>query len=307
VARRRTAPELEAAAAAREPAPRGPVPPADEPLAMLRRRGLDPRPSRPDLPFDPSAPAALLAAVAERLGHYAFRLFLRGAILRPGGFTPREATRYVDSGKARELAETCVALGLAEPLPRGRYRLVRRARSFGGTLEWWLARELRQRLGLEVATGVRTGAAGVGGDLDVVAAGEGKLVYVEAKSSPPKHVSAGEIRAFLRRVRAARPDVALFVVDTALRLSDKLLPMFADALVREGVAPSRPRRVVRETWALGPHLFLVNAREDLVDNVCRAIADGIRALGPEILPPEGAQASWPRSRSADASNRDTSP
>jgi hypothetical protein len=306
VARRRTAPELEAAAAAREPARRASIAPGDEPLAMLRRRGLDPRPSRPDLPFDPSAPPALLASVAERLGHYAFRLFLRGAILRPDGFAPHEATRYVAAAKARELAEACVALGLAASLPRGRYRLVRRARSFGGTLEWWLARELRQRLGLEVATGVRTGAPGVGGDLDVVAAGEGKLVYLEAKSSPPKHVSLGEVRAFLRRVRAARPDVALFVVDTALRLSDKLLPMFADALAREGVAIERPRRVVRETWALGPHLFVVNAREDLAENVCRAIADGIRALGPEILPAEG-QESWPRSRSADDSKRETSP
>jgi hypothetical protein len=310
VARRATAHELEAAAAAREAAPHAAAPPRDEPLAMLRRRGLDPRPARPDLPFDPSAPPALLAAIAERLGHYAFRLFLRGAILRPRGFAPREATRYVDARKARELAETCVTLGLAAPLARGRYRLIRRARSFGGTLEWWLARELRQRLAFEVATGVRTGAPGVGGDLDVVAAGEGKLVYVEAKSSPPKHVSAAEVRAFLRRVRAARPDVALFVVDTALRLSDKLLPMFADALAREGVATPPPRRVVRETWALGAHLFLVNAREDLVDNVCRAIADGIRALGPEVLPADAArrdQASWRMSRSADDSNRETSP
>lgn len=250
---------------------------------MLRRRGLDPRPSRPDLPFDPSAPPALAAAIAERLGHYAFRLFLRGAILRPRGFVPAQATRYVSAPQARALAEVCVGLGLAVPLPRGRYRLVRPARSFGGVLEWWLARELSQRLGLEVATGVRTGARGVGGDLDVVAAGEGKLVYVEAKSSPPKHLGAAEVRAFLRRVEAVRPDLALFVVDTALRLSDKVVPMFVEALRRAGATPPEPRRVVRETWALGPHLYLVNAREDLVDNVCRAVAEGFRALGPEIV------------------------
>jgi hypothetical protein len=250
---------------------------------MLRRRGLDPRPSPPDLPFDPSAPPALADAIAERLRHYAFRLFLRGAILRPGGFSPREASRYLAAAQARELAEACVALGLAAPIARGRFRLVRPARSFGGTLEWWLARELHGRLGFLVATGVRTGAPGVGGDLDVVAAAEGKLVYLEAKSSPPKHVTAGEIRAFLRRVGAARPDLALFVVDTALRLSDKILPMFADALARAGAPSPAPRRLLRETWALGPHLYLVNAREDLFDNVRRAIAEGIRALGPGIV------------------------
>ncbi len=277
MARRRTARELEIAAAAR-PA-RASTAEADrsEPLLALRRRGLDPRPSPPDLPFDPGAPGA--AAIEVRLSHYAFRLFLRGAILRPTGFTPPQATRYLPAAKARAMAEDCVALGLAERLPRGRYRLVRRARSFGGTLEWWLARELERRLGLAVASGVRSGAAGVGGDLDVVATGDGKLVYVEAKSSPPKHVTPVEVGAFLRRTRAVRPDVALFVVDTALRLSDRIVPMLVGALARGGGA-AEPRRIFRETWALTPHLYAVNAREDLVENVCRAVTEGLRALAP---------------------------
>ncbi|MBI5542771.1 MAG: hypothetical protein HY901_02705 [Deltaproteobacteria bacterium] len=41
---------------------------------------------------------------------------------------------------------------MVEKLPRGRYRLLRPARSFGGTLEWYVARELKRRLGFEVAT-----------------------------------------------------------------------------------------------------------------------------------------------------------
>ena len=281
MARRRTAAELEGRAAERHARP-GAVaapPPRSEALAMLRRRGLDPRPSRPDLPLPPGFPAERVEAFRSRLGHYAFRLFLRGAILRPRGFAPGQATRYVGADPARAMAESLVALGLAERLSRGRYRLVRAPRSFGGTLEWWLAEELRVRLGLDVGFGIRSGAAGVGGDLDVVAAGEGKLLYLEAKSSPPKHVAPAEVRAFLARVRAVRPDVALFVVDTALRLSDKILPMFEAALAAGGASP-RPRRVVRETWALTPHVYLVNAREDLVDNVCRAIAEGLRALAP---------------------------
>jgi hypothetical protein len=278
VARRRTAFELEArAAGGQPPAGGGAAAPRSEPLDMLRRRGLAPRPSPPDLPFPSDHPAAAVAALRARLRHYAFRLFLRGAILRGAGFTPGQTTRYVDAAKARAMAEELVRLGMAEPLARGRYRLTHPPRTFGGTLEWWLAEELRDRLALEVAFGVRSGAAGVGGDLDVVAAGEGKLVYVEAKSSPPKHVTTPEIAAFLRRVRAVRPDLALFVVDTALRLSDRILPMFAATL---GASTGPPRRVVRETWALTPHLYAVNAREDLVENVCRAIAEGLRALAP---------------------------
>jgi len=168
----------------------------------------------------------------------------------------------------------------AERQPRGRYRLLTRARSFGGTLEWWVARELSTRLGFEVATGVRSGARGIGGDLDVVASFEGKLLHLELKSGPPKHLTDAEVGAFLRRVRALRPDLALFVMDTALRLSDKVLPMFEKALRREDGGPFSPRRLVRDTWALTPHLYLVNAKENLIDNVRRAIAEGLRAMAP---------------------------
>jgi hypothetical protein len=247
---------------------------------MLVRRGLDPRLARPDLPFDPGLPEESLAAIATRLGHYAFRLFLRGAILAPADFLPSEASRYLDAEGARALAEDCVALGLAARQPLGRYRLLTRARSFGGTLEWWVARELSTRLGLEVATGVRSGARGIGGDLDVVAAFEGKLLYVELKSGPPKHLTDAEVGAFLQRLRALRPDLALFAIDTALRLSDKVLPMFEKVLRRQGAGPFAPQRLVRDTWALTPHLYLASAKENLIENARRAIAEGIRALAP---------------------------
>lgn len=106
----------------------------------------------------------------------------------------------------------------------------------------------------------------------MVAAAEGKLLYLEAKSGPPKHLTCAEVGAFLRRVRTARPDLTLFVMDTALRLSDKVLPMFADGLARDGAAPAPPRRLVRETWALTPHLYLVkllwNIRYINIDTLC---------------------------------------
>jgi len=275
-----SAKQLEVAAAALRPPRAAARVPASTPLAMLVRRGLDPRPARPDLPFEPKCPPEQQEEIAALLRHYAFRLFLRGAILHRTGFSPAEATQYVPAPKARIMAEALVRVGLATRLPRGRYRLLHPARSFGGTLEWWLARELTERFGCEAASGIRSGAPGIGGDLDVVAACEGKLIYVEAKSSPPKHVTLEEIGAFLLRVRALRPDVTLFVVDTALRLSDKILPLFAEALARDGAAPREPRRLFRETWALTPHLFLVNAKEELMENVGRALGEGLRALGP---------------------------
>lgn len=241
---------------------------------MLVRRGLRPSLTQPDVPFPPDLAGEIADRLADRLGHYAFRLFLRGAIQRADGFTPEDATTYVRPALARTFADALVALGLASPTGRERYRLLRPADSFGGTLEWYVGRELARWLGFEVVTGVKFRARGVGGDLDVVAAAEGKLVYLEVKSSPPKHLSDGEITAFFDRVRLVGPDFTLFVVDTALRLSDKVVPMLAAERARRGDSPA-PRRLERELWLVGPGLYAVNSRPDLMMNIGRAVADGL--------------------------------
>jgi hypothetical protein len=244
---------------------------------MLVRRGFEPHPLLQDLPFPPDLAEAQAAQLAERLSHYAFRLFLRGLILAHTPLRPEEATAYLKPPQAEAYASQLLDLGLASRDEEGRLKLLHPANSFGGTLEWYVARELRERLGFEVAMGLEFRAPGLGGDLDVVAAAEGKLLYLELKSSPPKHLAPNEVEAFLERVRRLRPDLALFVMDTSLRLGDKVLPMFRDAL---GPDAPEPRRLLREVWALGPHLYLTNARQDLMLNVAAAVAEGLRALAP---------------------------
>jgi hypothetical protein len=247
---------------------------------MLRRRGFRPKPWPPDLPFPPGLDESARERFARHLDHYAFRLFLRGAIQRASGFRPAEATRYVEGARARAMAEALRALGLAERTRGTRYRLLYPPRSFGGTLEWYLARELSSRLGFDTAAGLRFGASGVGGDLDVVAAAEGRLLYVEAKSSPPRQISEEEVRAFIGRLEALRPDLALFVVDTALRLGDKVVPLLADEMARRSGRTAAPRRVVREVWAVTPRLLAVGAKGHLGANLAAAVACGLRALTP---------------------------
>lgn len=39
-------------------------------------------------------------------------------------------------------------------------------------------------------------------------------------------------------------------------------------------------RLVRDAWRVAPQVYLVNARQDLVENIRVAIADGLLALGP---------------------------
>ena len=250
---------------------------------MLRRRGFDVKPSRPDLPFPANFPCEQAGRLARHLDHYAFRLFLRGAMQRPEGFRPAETTRYVGAGEARGMAADLCALGLAESAGRGRYRLRHPTRSFGGTLEWYVARELRERLGFDTAAGIRFGAPGVGGDLDVVATAEARLVLLELKSSPPRQLDEVEVAAFFDRVSALRPDLALFVVDTSLRMGDKVVPMLVADLERRSGRRGQAHRLGRELWTLRPRLYVVGAKGNLMGNVVRALATGLRSLTPDPI------------------------
>jgi hypothetical protein len=254
--------------------------PSGEAIAMLARRGLRPQKTVRDVPFPLPPDDQLADRLSEWLGHYAFRLFLRGAIQKPTGFLPADTTRYLTRAQSMGYAEVLVGLGLADRLPHGRYKMKWTARSFGGTLEWYVGRELERRYGFDVATGVKLHVRGVGGDLDVVAAAEGKLVYVELKSSPPKNLAAGEMTAFCDRLALLRPDVSLFVVDTALRLSDKVLPMLIAEFRRRGCGDSRPKRIAAQLWAVTPHVYAVNGSRDLMANIGKAIAAGLLALSP---------------------------
>ena len=250
---------------------------------MLGRRGLHPSKSRLDLPFSENLDESKATHLSRLLDHYAFRLFLRGAILHPEGFAPEEATKYLKPAQAIAYADSVVELGLAERTSELSYRLLGSAKNFGGVLERYVARELSRKFGFDVATAVKFHARGVGGDLDVVATAEGKLAYLELKSSPPKNLAVGDVVAFFDRMSMLRPDETLFVVDTALRLSDKVLPMLVTELERRrGGTTVTPRRIVRELWALTPRLYAVNAKVDLMANIGRALSEGLLALSPTL-------------------------
>lgn len=276
--------ELEVKAAADAPArnalnsaPRG------EAMAMLVRRGLQPGGSSEELSFLHGMDNQSEDKLAEWLGHYAFRLFLRGAIQKADGFLPASTTRYLTRDQSRDYAEALVDLGLAEKISRSRYRLKEAASSFGEVLEWYVGRELERRFGFSVATGIKLHIRGGGGDLDVVAAAEGKLVYLELKSSPPKNLAVNEISAFCDRLNLLHPDVSLFAVDTALRLSDKVMPMLVEEFGHRGYGIMKPKRIAAQLWALTPHVYAVNGRRDLMANIGKAIAAGLHALSPPIL------------------------
>lgn len=284
--KKRSARELELDAVSdKSPGPEAKEAPAGEAVAMLVRRGFRPESAKTDLSF----PEGINDASADRFtgwfGHYGFRLFLRGAIRKQEGFLPLETTRYLTREQSGKYAEVLVELGMAEKARTGRYRLKHSVASFGAVLEWYVARELKRRFGFDVATGVRLHVRGAGGDLDVVAAAEGKLFYLELKSSPPRNLEANTAAAFWDRVLLLRPDLSLFVVDTALRLSDKILPMLVDAFPEQESGRIHPKKIGSRLWALTPNIYAVNGHRDLMANIGKAIAEGLRAVSPGIVQP----------------------
>jgi hypothetical protein len=281
--KRLNARELEIRAAGLRSQDRKLVSTGNEAIAMLVRRGLQPGGSAGENLFLRQLDSKRADKFSQWLDHYAFRLFLRGAIQNWQGFQPGETTRYLTRDQSCTYARALVDLGLAEPAPRGRYRLKWAAGSFGRILEWYVGRELVRRFGFDVATGVKLHVRGGGGDLDIVAAAEGKLIYLELKSSPPKNLSMNEASAFWGRLALLRPDLAIFVVDTALRLSDKVLPMLADAFKQCECGILDPKRIGAQLWALTPRIYAVNGSRDLMANIGKAIAAGLLSLSPAVF------------------------
>ena len=97
---------------------------------------------------------------------------------------------------------------------------------------------------------------------------------------------AGRIKLagkLLDRVDTLRPDVALFLVDTQLRMRDKLVPMFAAEAVRRGLG-WEVRRLEREIWRVGPEIYLLNSDPDIVRNLGACLAAHFRGRGIAVRP-----------------------
>jgi hypothetical protein len=110
--------------------------------------------------------------------------------------------------------------------------------------------------------GVRLGGAQAGGDYDCIVSLESQLVYVEVKSSPPKNVEEAEVAAFVKRVEALNPSMAIFLEDTKLRMKDKIVPFF-EAMVKG----RRVERLHNELFGIEEKLFIINSAPDIVGNL----------------------------------------
>lgn len=208
----------------------------------------------------------------QALHKYSFRLFLRDVIKHQERFTLEQVTRYTTTRVIRTYLTYLSDVGLIREGAVG-YSLVHKPiTSFGTTLEWYVAEFLRQEFGAEVLWGVKFRRPKVGGDYDVLARLDNTLLYAEVKSSPPKQVVDSEIAAFLDRVDDLAPEAALFLMDTELRMKDKVVPLFEQELAKRMDKPWPVVRIERELFHIQDRIFIINAKESIGRNIEKVVA-----------------------------------
>lgn len=237
----------------------------NEVYRMLRRRGFEVILSNPTqyLLFPPGLDEAFEDELYLMLRKYSFRIFAREVIKRKRSFRAGELLKYSTLEWVEKYLSFLFNLGVIERSGEGEFRLKSEAVfSFGDTLEWFVAKVFEKEFSSPALWGVRLAGASAGGDYDVVASVEGRLVYVELKSSPPKNIEEADVAAFMNRVLALKPSLAIFMEDTRLRMKDKIIPFFDTVLGEREL-----RRLEGETFSAGGRLFVTNSAPSLVANL----------------------------------------
>jgi len=204
------------------------------------------------------------------LHRYSFRLFLRDVIKNQKFFRAENVARYASADVTADYLRYLLSLGIIAETGGGFQLVGRRVRSFGETLEWYVAELLKREFSFESMWGVKFKRPRIGGDYDVLGKFNGSILYIEVKSSPPRQVYPGEISAFLDRVSDLLPEAAVFFMDTELRMKDKIVPLFEDELKQYAVPPE-VKRMEKELFKIENRIFIINAKDNVVSNIERVL------------------------------------
>jgi hypothetical protein len=207
----------------------------------------------------------------EMMKKYSFRLVLRDMIKHQDRFRIQDLTHYCSQKVAQGYCNLLCEMGAIIREGRERYRTcLSPLYSFGPTLEWFIAEMFKREFASPALYGVIVKETPSGGDYDVIASWNQRLVYVEVKSSPPKGVELSEVRTFFARIEDLLPEVAILFNDTQLRMKDKLVVMFEEELERRYGHESKTlysvERLIEELFHVQHRIFIVNSKKDVVEN-----------------------------------------
>jgi hypothetical protein len=182
-----------------------------------------------------------------------------------------DLTHYCSLEVAREYCNVLGEMGAIVKEGRGKYRTrLSPIYSFGPTLEWFIAEVFKREFASPSIYGVKLKKTSSGGDYDVIAAWNQRLVYVEVKSSPPKGIETNEISTFFSRLEDVLPDVAFLFNDTQLRMKDKLVVMFEGELEKRHGKKAKAlypvERLIDELFHVQNRIFIVNSKKDIAEN-----------------------------------------
>ena len=207
----------------------------------------------------------------EMMKKYSFRLVLRDMIKHQDRFRIQDLTHYCSPRVAQAYCELLGKMGTIIKNGAGRYQTrVSPLYSFGPTLEWFIAEMFKREFASPAIYGVSVKKTLSGGDYDVIACWNRRLVYVEVKSSPPKGVESSEVKTFFSRIDDLLPEVTILFNDTQLRMKDKLVVMFEEELERRYGEESKMHypveRMMEELFHVQHRIFIVNSKKDVVEN-----------------------------------------
>jgi len=207
----------------------------------------------------------------EMMKRYSFRLVLRDMIKNQDRFGIQDLTHYCSSKVAQGYCDVLCEMGAIAKSGRSGYRTrVSPLYSFGPTLEWFIAEVFKREFASPAIYGVNVKNTPSGGDYDVIASWNRRLVYVEVKSSPPKGVESSEVSTFFSRIEDLLPEVTFLFNDTQLRMKDKLVVMFEEELGKRYGQESQflypVERLMGELFHVQHRLFIVNSKKDAVEN-----------------------------------------
>ena len=252
---------------------------------MLKMRGMDVFRKNPiDRLFFPVDLSPFYRnRLYEMMKKYSFRLVLRDMIKYQDGFRIQDLTHYCSSKGVQGYCDLLHEMGAITKTERGKYRpCVSPLYSFGPTLEWFIAEVFKREFASPAIYGVSVKKTPSGGDYDVIASWNQRLVYVEVKSSPPKGVERSEISSFFSRMDDLLPEVAFLFNDTQLRMKDKLVVMFEEELERRYGGNSRilypVERLFEELFQVQNHIFIVNSKKDIVENFQYCLKHYLRSV-----------------------------
>lgn len=241
-------------------------------LEMIRRRGFRIYKKEPfDDLFLPEE--KYIDLYYEMLKKYSFRIFVRDVIKNQPLFTIQDVTRYATREVTSGYISFLEKIGLIVQENNSFKFLKQPIRSFGETLEWFVAEILKREFSMETIRGVKLKKRLVGGDYDLLSKFNGSILYIEIKSSPPKQIYSKEIGAFLDRVSDFLPELAIFFVDTELRMKDKIVPMFEDELKAKLHSSVSAIRIEREIFQISgdlkelPRIFIINSKDSIINNI----------------------------------------